>query len=161
MIVAILQGCGGADRPSLVKATATVTLDGKPVEGAMVGLVLIADAKSKYRRPSSAITDAQGKISPGTYGKDDGLPVGKYKVMVEKREIVGQLPPNYSEENPLATPVTYKWLVPKIYADPETSGLQIEVTSDGIKPETIELKSNGAQPQVEVIGGRAGQANNP
>lgn len=153
IVLVSIAGCGGSERPSLVKATGTVKLDGNPVEGASVGLIFQGDAKSKYQRPSNALTDAQGKFTPGTYGKDDGLPVGKYKVIVQKREVVGELPANYSEENPSATPVTYKWVVPKSYADPATSGLEIEVTSSGLKPETIELKSTG-QPQVETIGGR-------
>lgn len=159
LTLAGIAGCSGSERPGLVKGTGTVTLDGKPVEGAAVGLEFTADAKSKYQRPSSAITDAQGKFTPYTYEKDDGLPVGKYKVTVFKREVVGQLPPNYSEENPLATPVTYKWVVPKIYSISETSGLTLEVTSSGFKPETLELKSSG-QPEVETIGGRPQQRPN-
>jgi hypothetical protein len=79
---------------------------------------------------------------------------------VLKREVVGQLPANYNEETPEATPVTYRWITPRHYSDPETSGIEVEVTSSGLKPETIELKTDGVTPQVEVIGGPQRPASN-
>lgn len=146
-----LVGCGGSDRPKLVKATGTVTLDGKPLEGALVGFQPMTDAKSKYHRPSSAVTDASGKFLLGTYDKDDGVPVGKYKVGVQKRELVGELPKDFNSENPDAYNLQYKWITPRSAADPASSGLEINVTSSGLSPAVIELKAL-PQPEIERTG---------
>lgn len=155
----LLAGCGGDGRPSLVKVTGTVTLDGQPLEGAMVALKLVTDDKSKYQRPSSATTDAQGKFTPQTYVKDDGLPVGKYKVGIQKKEPVGGLPKNFDPENPNAVNMKYKWITPMSVAQPDDSGIEVEVTSSGMKPDTIELKS-AAQPEIELVGPQR-KANEP
>jgi hypothetical protein len=152
---AILAGCGGSDRPSLTKVSGTVTLDGQPLEGAMVSFQYVADEKSKYQRPSSGVTDAQGKFTLGTYDKDDGLPVGKYKVAIQKRELVGQLPPDYNEEMAGSYNLTYKWITPRSYSSPETSGLEAEVTRSELKPAVFDLKTNGAQPEIERTGPQA------
>ncbi len=154
-----LLGCGGSGRPRLTKAAGTVHLDGKPLEGAQVALVMIAEAKSKYQRPSSAITDAQGRFTPQTYGKDDGLPVGKYKVGVQKRELIGQLPKDFDSENPGKYNLKYKWITPMSAAQPDSSGITVEVTSSGMKPDVIELKS-ADQPEIELTGPQK-RANEP
>lgn len=158
-LVLTIAGCGGSGRPSLAKISGTVQLDGKPLEGAQVGLVLATDAKSKYHRPSSAVTDAQGKFTPQTYGKDDGLPVGKYKVGVQKRELMGQLPKDFDVENPGKYNLKYKWITPMSAAQPESSGITVEVTSSGMKPAVIELKS-APQPEIEFTGPQK-RANEP
>jgi hypothetical protein len=159
VIPTCLIGCGGSERPSLVKATGTVTLDGKPLEGAIVGFQPVTDAKAKYQRPSSAVTDAAGKFQLGTYGKDDGVPVGKYKVGVQKRELVGELPQDYNSENPNAYNLSYKWITPRSAADPAASGLEINVTSSGLSPAVIELKAL-PEPEIELTGPQR-RANEP
>lgn len=148
----MVTGCGGSGRPSLVKVKGKITLDGQPLEGAQVALQLIADEKSKYQRPSRAVTTAGGEFTPQTYGSDDGLPVGKYRVGVLKREMVGKPPENFNEENPGAFNLKYKWITPREYSDPTSSGLEIEVTSAGMKPDTIDLKTNGKPPEIELTG---------
>ncbi len=148
VIVALAAGCGGADRPSLVKVKGKVLLDGKPVDGAM--LFFKRDpADPTYRRPSRATSDAQGEFSPETYAKGDGIPPGKYKVGVRKTEYADKLPENFNPENPAATPVKIRWLVPKPAADPETSGVVVEISSSGISPAEIKLESGGSPPVVE------------
>jgi hypothetical protein len=143
----------------VIKVTGTLLLDGKPVEGATVAFQPVADAKAKYHRPSSAVTDSSGKFSPGTYGTDDGLPVGKYKVGVQKREVVGN-PGNVTSDNPETVNLKYQWLTPRKYADPSSSGLEVEVTSSAMKPDVIELKSDGAKPEIELTGPQR-KANEP
>ncbi|HET6423102.1 MAG TPA: hypothetical protein VFG20_05425 [Planctomycetaceae bacterium] len=152
-------GCGGNGRPRLAKVTGTVHLDGKPLEEAQVAMVLVTDAKSKYQRPSSATTDAQGRFTPQTYGKDDGLPIGKYKVGVQKRELMGQLPKDFDSENPGKYNLKYKWITPMSAAQPDSSGITVEVTSSGMKPDIIELKS-APQPEIELTGPQR-KANEP
>jgi len=152
-LIALLGvGCGDG-RPSLKEAQGTVMLDGKPLQGADVSLLPVAGDKSDYRRPSFGQTDAQGQFKVGTYGSKDGIPAGRYQVGVKKWEVVGDLPKNYDPDQPELTPVKYKWLTPKKYSVPQTSGLEVEISSNGMTPDKIELVSEG-KPQIEVIGGR-------
>jgi hypothetical protein len=157
---AAVSGCGGDGRPSLVKVKGKVVLNGEPVEGAIVAFQFVADAKSKYQRPSSGITDAAGEFVLGTYAKDDGAPVGKYKVGIVKREVAGgKLPENYNSEAPDALNLKFLWVVPRQYADPGSSGLEAEIVSSGLKPDTFDLKSTG-KPEVELSGPQR-RANDP
>jgi len=159
-ILLIAAGCGGSGRPSLVKVTGKITVDGQPVEGALVAMQLITDEKSKYQRPSSATTNAEGEFTPRTYGPEDGLPLGKYRIGIQKRELVGELPKDFNAENPDAYNLRYKWLTPREYADPQSSGLEVEVTSSGLEPAVIDLKTNGRRPEIELTGPQR-RANDP
>lgn len=152
-------GCGGDGRPSLVKVTGTVTLDGKPLAGAIVAFQPITDAKAKFQRPSAGTTDASGKFVLGTYAVDDGAPVGKFRVGIVKREVVGTLPENYNSESESETNLTYKWVTPKSVAAPETSNLTAEVTSSGLTPGSFDLKS-AAEPEIQQSGPQS-RANDP
>lgn len=154
-----LAGCGGSGRPKLVKVSGKVTLDGQPLPGAQVALVLESTANAKYARPSYGFTDANGEFQAQTYDSGDGLPVGKYQVGVIKREVVGNLPPGFDEENAANFNVKYQWTTPRKYAEPAQSGLLVEVTSAGMTPSVIELSSGGQKPQIEQTGpaARAGE----
>jgi hypothetical protein len=151
-VLAVSSGCGGSDRPALVEATGTVTLDGQPLEGAQVVLKPLKVDDPKFKRPARSMTDAQGKFTPNAYGDAKGLPPGKYGVGVSKREVVGKLPENFNTENPALTPANFRLLVPKPYESPETSNLEIEVTAKGITPDPIALDSGGSKPQIESTG---------
>jgi hypothetical protein len=145
----LLSGCGGSDRPTLVTVKGKVTLDGKPLDGATVFLKQLDLPDGKSRRPSRATTNAQGEFEPKTYADANGLPPGKYKIGVLKTEYAEKLPENFDSENPARTPVKIKWIVPKPYSDPETSGLTVEFTSSGMKPDEVKLETGGAPPMVE------------
>jgi hypothetical protein len=149
MALALAMGCGSSERPALVEVTGTVTLDGKPLEGAQVVLKPLKVDDPKFKRPARSTTDAQGKFSPNAYGDAKGLPPGKYGIGVSKREVVGKLPDNFNTENPELTPANFRLLVPKPYESPDTSNLEIEITAKGITPETIALETGGSKPQVE------------
>jgi len=151
VIAVAVAGCGDG-RPSMVQVTGIVKLDGKPLEGAAVAFQPVADPKAAYRRPSNGATGADGKFTLTTYEKDDGVPPGKYKVAIVKRELVGQLPANYNDENPGTAVVRYRWVTPRKYSQPEGSGLEAEVTSSELKPETFELTSGGEKPEIEITG---------
>jgi len=155
----LAAGCGGDGRPSLVKVTGTVTLDGQPLEGAIVAFQPITDAKAKFQRPSAGTTDASGKFVLGTYAIDDGAPVGKFRVGIVKREVLGELPEGYNSESESETNLTYKWITPKAVALPETSNLTAEITSSGLSPATFELKSAPDQ-EIQQTGPQS-RANDP
>lgn len=144
------SGCGRSDRPSLLPAAGTVKLNGEPLAGAVVAFEPIVDAKASFRRPANAVTDAQGRFSLSTYEKDDGIPAGKYRVAIVKREMI-ERPENFNEENPNMAGVKYQWITPKGLADPATSGLQAEVSKSGLKPDLFDLHRDGP-PEVEAAG---------
>lgn len=151
-------GCGDG-RPSLTETGGTVMLDGKPLEGAIVSFVPIVEEGAGYQRPSNGVTDAAGEFVMMTYEKGDGLPEGKYQVGIQKREVVGELPKNYNDETPDQFSVRYRWVTPRQFADPASSGLTAEVTSSGLEPAVFELTSSG-KPEIEMTG-PASRANEP
>lgn len=147
LIVPVLAGCGDG-RPSLVPVSGTVMLNGAPIEGALVGFE--PDGIDGYSRPSIATTDSAGKFVVGTYDKADGMPEGKYKVTVLKKEVVGKLPENFNSEDTAANAqsVKYQWTVPQKYATSANSGLSVEVTSAGMTPAEITLSG---EPEMESV----------
>jgi len=134
----LLFGCGDG-RPSLVPVSGKVTLNGAPIEGALIGFE--PDGIEGYNRPSISTTDSGGNFVVGTYDKADGMPVGKYKVTVLKKEVLGKLPENFNSEDTAANvqPVRYQWTVPRKYTTSADSGLTVEVTSSGMTPAEIAL----------------------
>lgn len=85
-----------------------VFFDGKPLETGAVGIL------NEGSRPAFAMLGPGGAFTVSTFGQNDGLMVGKHKVVVTSKEDVSSS--------------TIKWLIPKKYADFETSGLEIDIT---------------------------------
>ncbi len=96
MILIGLVGCGDG-RPTIVPIKGTVTLNGKPAEGVLLGFE--PQGISGYQRPSVATSDSQGQFTVSTYGNGDGLPVGKFIVTAFKRELVGKPPAGFNSED--------------------------------------------------------------
>ncbi len=145
LVLVCITGCGDSySRPKLVKVSGSITLDGQPLPEASIILepAVAGKEKGSYNRSSNAMTDAEGKFQISTYGENDGLPVGKYKVAVVKQ--TRKNPPGMDPE--MATPeqlakVVVKDIVPVKYNDMTTSGLEVEVTASGMQPSTIALQS--------------------
>ena len=150
---ACVIGCGGADRPSLVSVKGKVTLNGQPLEGAIIAMQLDPPDPT-YKRPAQARSNAQGEFIPATYGDAEGIPVGKYRVAVVKQEF----PDGYNTENPEANTKPVKYITPFRYADVETSGVTVEVTSAGISPDVIALEG---EPEMIGSGPQRRSANEP
>jgi hypothetical protein len=142
LLAMLLAGCGSG-RPALVPVEGTVILDGEPVEGAIVAFQMI-DPPPDYRRPSSAITDAAGKFRVQTYQAGDGLPRGRYKVVIVKQEPLQPLGEDFDAETGTVDgrPIQYKEVIPARYGDPETTDLEAEVTPQGLDPSTFTLSSD-------------------
>lgn len=148
LILTTFSGCGNG-RPGLVEATGKVTVNGEAVEGATVIFQMI-DPPEGYGRPSTARTNAAGEFTVGTYGAGDGIPTGKYKVGILKKEPMSKSSENANPEDPAsARRMKYEWTTPMEAADPETSGLVTEVTSSGMEPSLFALEGGG---EVEVSG---------
>lgn len=143
-----VTGCGDG-RPSLVKVTGKVTLDGKPLEGAQVAFQPVnSDPKDTFQRPASSFSNSMGEFTPQTYVPGDGLRIGKYRVAVVKQERVGNVPEGLNEEQIQQLRMKHKWITPKAASSPETSGIEVEVTSSGMTPNVIELQSVNP-PEIE------------
>jgi len=151
--VALLCSACGSGRPALQRVSGTVTLDGQPLEGAGVSLAPMTGTNGKlpYGRPSFGVTDSQGKFRLGTYGDADGVPAGKYRVLIKKWEIVGEPPKESAQQSSMHT--RYRWITPKDASNPATSEMEVEVTSQGMQPNQFDLKSSPATEIEEIIGG--------
>ena len=75
--VIALVGCGGGpDLPEMGQVSGTVTLDGQPLDGATIEFV------PQSGRPSSAITDAEGKYTLRYSARTNGATLGKHNVSI-------------------------------------------------------------------------------
>jgi len=125
-------GCGDG----MYDLRAKVTLDGKPLEGAVVTLMSTGTERT---RPSSGFSDAEGNVRFTTMSQDDGVRPGSYKVVVIKvpKNAAAELA-TYDPKNPADmkkimarertgnvdfTPT----LLPQAYLTAETSPLTCEV----------------------------------
>lgn len=148
-LVLSVTGCGGSDRPPLVEASGVLTVDGKTIEGASVSIISVEGG-----RPSSAITDAEGRFDLKSYSDADGVPAGEYKVAVVKISgpgadaMNGAAPPEANDDGEDeddgsdglsmlgGTDASNKKLeiiyhVPQRYENADSSGLKLTVPEDG------------------------------
>jgi hypothetical protein len=100
----IAVGCGRSDRPDLGTVQGTVTLDGKPLAGA-----LVVFTPSGPGRSASDLTDAAGRYEL-TYLRDiAGATLGPHVVIIttatEERGGREMLPPRYHEKTELSATV--------------------------------------------------------
>jgi hypothetical protein len=113
----------------------TLTQDGIPLAEAMVSLVPSDGAKDWL---TSAFTDASGNAKIFTYGRAEGAPKGKYKVIVSKTE---SDPSKFTmpDENDVSAMERYNQnvmgehlhsytLVETVYSNPGTTTLELEIT---------------------------------
>ncbi|OAI54130.1 hypothetical protein AYO47_03510 [Planctomyces sp. SCGC AG-212-M04] len=145
--LALISGCSsGPERPPTYPVSGTVTLKGKPLEGARV--VFVSSAQSGM--PASGVTDADGVYHLTTFDSGDGALAGTYGVKVAKYdnwdpdEPAGEAKEiSYEEEQKLVFaddekphPVA-KSILPKKYDNEGTSGLTHTVTE---APTTFDIK---------------------
>lgn len=124
-----LAGCGNRrdkwleTRLETLAAGGTVTFKGKPVQAGTV-MFLAEDG----RLAATAVTDEAGRFKLGTYRPNDGAPVGRYIVFIEKttETFVPAKSPDDSESPPVIT-----HHLPEHYRDRQRSGLTAEVRPDG------------------------------
>src|SRR5262249_51679508 len=120
-LVLVFLGFGlrRSDRVPVHPAQGQAFLDGKPMPNATVLLDPIWTDAPKFPKPRGIVKD-DGTFVLATYGKDDGAPAGEYKVSVQwfvkndkqQESEGGTLPRN---------------VLPVKYANPETSGLSVNI----------------------------------
>jgi len=137
LALAVVVGCGGGGH----KVEGEVTLDGKPVEEALVTFLPDGTGEQAF-----GVTDSGGKFTLRT-AKQKGAPPGNYKVTVTKTD-KGQA---FQKEGKVApgtggsdyvkamtggkgvgtTPSGSKSLLPEKYATPKTTPLTATVPTSG------------------------------
>jgi hypothetical protein len=142
----VLTGCSNSSRPATYRVTGTVTMQGKPVAGAVITFV----PTSNEGEAASAISDSDGKYALTTWRAGDGARPGEYRVKVSKQEQTAVDPSkmvknlSIEEEQKIYVenkkpPPPAKSLVPSKYQDESTSGLSHTVPQ-GSTTFDIELK---------------------
>jgi hypothetical protein len=126
-------GCSGG-KPVDVK----VTLDGKPLEGATVSLVIEGGGQ-----PVNGSTDSSGVARlTGSQGK--GVNAGTYKVLVTKTTPIGkgELDPKSADVKSMMMKGSAgaKSELPPVYGDPGRTPLSLKVPPD-TSPTPLDLKS--------------------
>ncbi|MDR1269469.1 MAG: hypothetical protein LBK82_08085 [Planctomycetaceae bacterium] len=106
--------------PTLYPVTLILTQEGKPLAETTVTLI----AKNKSKWGSSGFSNTDGKVELKTNGFI-GVPAGQFNIVVTKTISEGM--PTTPDET--GNPKTYT-LIEKIYTDPNTSPLTLEVTSE-------------------------------
>ncbi|MGY8769001.1 MAG: carboxypeptidase-like regulatory domain-containing protein [Pirellulales bacterium] len=135
----ITAGCGASGPSNLAEVTGVVLLDGAGVSEAQV----VFTSSEPGEQPATAITDAEGKFTLGTYWAESkesvsGAAPGNYKVTVSKTEkpTQEQIDAAMAKSKTLAT----KNLLPKKYASSKSTTLQFEVKSSGENHYEISLE---------------------
>ncbi|MCA9012679.1 MAG: carboxypeptidase regulatory-like domain-containing protein [Planctomycetaceae bacterium] len=139
LLLGALSGCGGGTdkwvegREKVNPVSGIVTLDGKPVEGAVVMFISAS-------KPISAqgLTDASGQYHLTTYEQHDGAVAGEHKVTVRKTEYKEVKSGNWTEEEPAMIKQSVE-LLPIEYATEKTTTLKKSVPEGGAQDLNIEL----------------------
>jgi hypothetical protein len=134
-----LSGCGGQGP---VKVTGTLTLNGQPVEGAMVQFFPAKDGG----RPATGTTQADGSFRLTTVENYDGAMPGEYKVVITYNPPVESAPGENTEHAMRAAMAAQaqqkksrpKYVIPRIYTDPTQTPLTQTVPTNG--PVKIDIK---------------------
>lgn len=152
MTLLSVAGCGDGSSLNTVPATGSVTLDGEPVEGAVVTFSPEGEGHA-----AGGVTDATGAFVLTTEVKGDGAVPGTYNVMISKFEKKAEPmgPPTddidaaYAAAEaaginttgpPKRTSTGPKNLLPKKYQSPATSGLTATVAEEGENTFMFELE---------------------
>jgi hypothetical protein len=142
----VLTGCSNSSRPATYPVTGTVTMQGKPLAGAVITFV----PTGTDGEAASAVTDSDGKYALTTRQAGDGARPGEYRVKVSKQELAAVDPSkmvknlSIEEEQKIYVeskkpPPPAKSLVPSKYQDESTSGLSHTVPQ-GSSTFDIEIK---------------------
>lgn len=138
----LLPGCG----PSLPErgvVTGTIKVDGQPINQGQVCFW------PDQGRPATGTIQADGTYRLTTFEPGDGAILGKHRVTVEAKRVVGKgkMPTSMEEEIAMigsgqnsARDFKLHWLAPERYRVKETSGLIAEVKS-GENQLDFDLKS--------------------
>ncbi len=127
LIAVASVGCGSSG-PELAPVKGVVTLEGEPLEGAVVLF-----QPNDGGKPATGLTDASGGFVLTTLEEGDGAQVGVNSVSVTK-----ELPSTSSADVEEGEISDVELGTPPRYASPQLSGLTVDV-QQGMEPVTLEL----------------------
>ena len=136
-LVFVVLGCGdsslpkGPEKLATVPATGVLRYKGKPVPKALVTFQALDGKVSSFGR-----TDAAGSFTLSTYGSQDGLPPGRYKVTAAIGSAI-EVEPGVLADEPKGG---FRSPIPVKYANPDSTDILVEVKEQGRNDFTIELK---------------------
>jgi hypothetical protein len=140
VFIGVLVGLGGCNdgvtqSETAIPVTGTITLDGKPLEGASVTFIPLAADQGQGGVGS---TDAAGKYEVTHFRTGKGLEPGEYRVAISKLVMQdgSPIPAGTSSAAELAT----KNLLGPQFSDPNSTTLKASVASGG-QPIDFALKS--------------------
>ncbi|MGL4593344.1 MAG: hypothetical protein ACRCUY_01295 [Thermoguttaceae bacterium] len=153
LVILCSFGCGPKG-PDTQYISGIVTVDGSPVENALVGFTPVQPADSsnpnnvKVPLIASGTTDAQGnyRISAMQGGKiGAGTTVGEYHISITKKDIMNApvADKNGNIIKPMVGPPKFRYIVPKQFEDAEKSGISVTVKK-GRNTFDFHLKSDGS-----------------
>jgi hypothetical protein len=117
-----MAACGGSKEFATVPAKGTVTYKGQPLEKGQIQLL-------PDNGPAAVGLIENGKFVLGTNADGDGSPPGKYRVTIF----------SYKETKSRFGETTSKSVIPNRYANPDTSGLVVEIPEGGNEAIKVEL----------------------
>lgn len=141
----MVGGCGYR-RPQRIPTTGTLLLDGSPVANA--SLVFLP---AEGGRPAMAHSDENGQFTISTYGGNDGLPAGRYKLSATKLMLRERAQKRLDAFNASEaaenggdiqfTDADYRNMLPARYSDPRSSDYEVVIEKNGPSL-TINLSSD-------------------
>lgn len=146
--VSLCLGCGGGSKvkvEKLVPASGIVQLDGRPTPGIRLSFQPVSgtNAVGGYW----AMTDDEGKFTVMHLSKKEGLPPGKYEVLLSRRVKPDGTPLG---ENESPTMVQSRESISKMFSDPAMAGLhnRVDVSENGNN--SIEFKVTSVKAKGKV-----------
>ena len=136
VVITAALGCGsdapkGPEKLSTTPVDGVVTLNGKPAAEVSISL-----HHSEGKVAPRGISDKDGKFSIATYGKDDGAPLGKYKVTAAKN-MTKEISPGVLAPPP---PGGFKSDIPTKYESVNTTDISVEIKVGEKNSLKIDLK---------------------
>lgn len=138
-------GCGYR-RPQRIPTTGTLLLDNSPVPNA--NLVFLP---AEGGRPAMAQSDENGQFTISSFGGNDGLPAGRYKLLATKLTLRKRAQKRLDAFNASQaadnggdiqfTDADYRNMIPARYSDPLSSDYEVVIEKNGT-PLTINLSSD-------------------
>lgn len=119
-----VAGCGQRMDPNKVPIVVQINYQGSPVHEAVV--ILVSD-DGQY---ANGLTGPDGVAHLGTNAPGDGVFPGRYKVAVDKSQLIEENDPNDPTGNKILRSETI-YHIPARYSDFTKSGLTLEAAKEG------------------------------
>lgn len=142
VLLVVFSGCGGSSGPATAPVSGKVTLDGAPLEGAIVNFT------------ANGFVGSGRTGSDGSYSLVTGAAVGENRVWIEDFEPpegfsddpeegmdAGQLEAMNQSLADAGTPVEMPVRIPAEYSDSEKTILKVNVSDGGTSSANFDLKS--------------------